>query len=316
MTDYSGTEAVRLDNFESQFYQNEMQTEPEFADIIPLTSNNMELPPFPINALPDTIREYVKTVSEETQTAIDMAAVAAIAALCICVQGKWRIMGKFGHYEPLNLYTLVIADPAQRKSQVQNLIAKPLRDYEKQKNIEIFPEVSKYQAELDFKKSELLGLMKKADKDKNGEIKEQVINAKLEIAELENNPVKPLKLYTDDVTPEQLVTLCYENKERMAIISAEGGIFGTLSGRYSNGIANIEAILHMHACEPVRVERRGRSENMDNPALTMMLSVQPLQNLYTDISLTPLSFQCRTKKIPTGNSVSMNKRITLQYMIQ
>jgi len=45
----------------------------------PIPFRNMDLPQFPVNELPIIIDEYVRAVSETTQTSPDMAAVASLA---------------------------------------------------------------------------------------------------------------------------------------------------------------------------------------------------------------------------------------------
>jgi replicative DNA helicase len=88
-------------------------------------------------------------------------------------------------------------------------------------------------------------------------------------------PVAP-RLTADDVTPEQLATLMYEHGGRIAVLSAEGGIFDMMSGRYSNGVPNLDVFLKGHAGDVLRVDRRGRpAEFVPSPALTLALTVQP-----------------------------------------
>jgi hypothetical protein len=62
----------------------------------------------------------------------------------------------------------------------------------------------------------------------------------------------------------------------MAVLSAEGGIFDVMAGRYSGGVPNLDVYLQGHAGDPMRVDRRGRpTEYVDRPALTVGLAVQP-----------------------------------------
>ena len=62
----------------------------------------------------------------------------------------------------------------------------------------------------------------------------------------------------------------------MAIISAEGGIFDIIGGRYSNGVANLDLFLQGHSGDPVRVDRGSREPVfLNSPALTLGLSPQP-----------------------------------------
>ena len=88
----------------------------------------------------------------------------------------------------------------------------------------------------------------------------------------ENSPV----YVVDDITSEALFKLMSENNERMSVISAEGGVFEIMAGRYnSNGNGNIDVYLKGHAGDQCSNHRIGRkSQSMDSPCLTMSLAVQ------------------------------------------
>jgi hypothetical protein len=71
------------------------------------------------------------------------------------------------------------------------------------------------------------------------------------------------------------MTLLVENDGRLAIISAEGGLFDIIAGRYSKGI-NVDVWLKGHSGDPLKVDRKGRApEYVQKPAITMGLMVQP-----------------------------------------
>ena len=59
--------------------------------------------------------------------------------------------------------------------------------------------------------------------------------AAAQLAEAITVPVMP-RLIADDVTPEAAASLLAEQGGRLAVLSAEGGIFSTLAGRYSGGV--------------------------------------------------------------------------------
>lgn len=83
------------------------------------------------------------------------------------------------------------------------------------------------------------------------------------------------RLTADDCTPEALARLLSENGGRLTVLSAEGGIFDTLAGRYSNK-PNIDAWLKGHCGDPIRVDRIGRDpEYIPHPTLTAILALQP-----------------------------------------
>jgi hypothetical protein len=88
-------------------------------------------------------------------------------------------------------------------------------------------------------------------------------------------PVLP-RLIADDITVEAAASLLAEQNGRLAVLSAEGGIFATLAGRYSSGQPNLEVFLKGHAGDLLRVDRKGRpAEHIPQPALTLGLAVQP-----------------------------------------
>ena len=88
-------------------------------------------------------------------------------------------------------------------------------------------------------------------------------------------PVAP-RLIADDTTPEALTTLLAEQGGRIGVLSAEGGIFEILAGRYSGGQANFEVFLKGHSGDSMRVDRKGRPpEHIPEPAITLGLTVQP-----------------------------------------
>ena len=84
------------------------------------------------------------------------------------------------------------------------------------------------------------------------------------------------RLVADDVTPEAAASLLAEQGGRLAIISAEGGIFDIIAGRYSGNVPNMDLWLKGHSGDPMKVDRKGRPpEYVRRPALTLGLMIQP-----------------------------------------
>ena len=65
-------------------------------DPIPLTHNMVDVPPFPVDALPDVITQKVTEVAEFTQTDPAMAATSALTVLATCVGGHAKIQVRPG----------------------------------------------------------------------------------------------------------------------------------------------------------------------------------------------------------------------------
>jgi hypothetical protein len=234
---------------------------------IPLPFFSTNTPKFPADCLPEALKNYVIAVSEATQTPIDMAAVASLAVISACVQGKFKVMGKPDWTEPLNLYSVIVANPAERKSAVLELLTNPISEYERKENDRLKPDIEKSKIEKKALTKEIEKLINKGtDKQELFARQDEMTNFK---------EIKPLRLIADDVSPEALTSLLADNGGRMSVISSEGGVFEILQGRYSQNV-NIDTFLKAHCGDVIHVDRKGReSEYIQAPCLTVLLSVQP-----------------------------------------
>jgi hypothetical protein len=245
-------------------------------DPIPLTQT-VVVPPFPVDALPTPFAEMVRALSEATQTDPAMAATSALSALSACVGGRAEIEIRSGWREPLNLYTATIAAPGERKSAVQQAMTRPILEVEadlaeKGKAARIEAETRK---QIAVKAAEQQrGLASKAGAGAQDKKIADAIGAAM-IADAIAVPPIP-RLVADDVTPEAAASLLAEQGGRLAIISAEGGIFDIIAGRYSRSIPNMDLWLKGHSGDSLKVDRVGRpSEYVRRPALTLGLMIQP-----------------------------------------
>ena len=237
----------------------------------PIPFDEISLPDFPVDALPDAIADYVNAVAESTQTPPDMAATAALAIVALTMQGKYKVRGKDDWVEPVNLYAVNVAEPAERKSAVISLMTRFMSEYEAEYNKQMSAKLEVNQMAkrvLERKKAAIIEKVSKgkADETELQEVGEEIAN----FAELH-----PLRLYTDDVTTEKLTSILADNGGVAGLVSAEGGIFDLLAGIYSKNV-NIDVFLKAHAGDSLRVDRIGRSsETIQHPALTVLLAVQP-----------------------------------------
>ena len=187
----------------------------------PIPFDDFNLPEFPTDTLPPAVRDYVEAVAETTQASVDMAAVASLAILSICLQGKYRIWGKPDWSEPLNTYCVIVLPPAERKSAVISLMTAPLEEYEQEINSAMDAKIIESQMKKSVLEKERRMLEDRVSKGK-ADASELADKAK-EISAFQET--QPLKLFVDDVTAEKLASVLAENHSKAAIVSAEGGIF-------------------------------------------------------------------------------------------
>ena len=243
--------------------------ESQWEPPIPFTQH--ALPQFPVDAFPPAIQDYVLAVAETTQTPLDMAATAALAVLALCQQGKYRIKGKDDWIEPLNLFTVIVAEPSERKSAVISHMTGAVHRFEAEYNKQHSGTVERSRMEK--------RILERQQKN----LEDMVIKGKAQMEDLQDvamqlanfREVMPMRLYVDDVTTEKLTSVLAENNGTTAIVSAEGGIFDMLAGIYTKNV-NIDVFLKAHSGDDIRVDRIGRSsESISRPALTVLLAVQP-----------------------------------------
>jgi len=260
----------------------------EFDDLIPLTAEPVEVPPFPVDALPKVIANKVVELAEFTQTDRAMAATSALSTLSTCCGGHAKIQVRPGWLEPLCLSTATIADPAERKSAVQESMVSPLHEAEQEMSLAGEIAHMAMQDKLDMAKKTFDQLSKaavaaatkaagpdaSADDKRNAAAAADAANAAKAAMRAVEVPVVP-RLLADDVTPEKVATLLADHGGRIAIISAEGGIFDTIAGRYARAV-NLDVFLKGHSGDRIRVDRQSREpQYIPSPALTVGLMVQP-----------------------------------------
>src|SRR5205085_538628 len=94
------------------------------------------------------------------------------------------------------------------------------------------------------------------------------------MAEAVTVPARP-RLLVDDSTPEALTSILAAQGGRGAVMSAEGGVFDIIAGRYSR-FPSFDVYLKGHAGDELRVDRVGRKpEFIEHPAVTVGLAMQP-----------------------------------------
>jgi replicative DNA helicase len=246
---------------------------------LPLSlERSADLAAFPVGGLPDWLRSFVLAEAEATQTPVDMASMFVLAALATVVAGHVVVEPVAGWREGLNVFVVVAMEPGSRKSAVHRDVISPIVAYERMLVEQAAPDIAE-QATIRRIAEASLAKAEKTAASATDRIERLALEdeARTLSSALDRLDVpSPPRLFTADVTPEKLASLLHENGGRMAVLSAEGGIFDIMAGRYSSGMPNIDVYLAGHAGDPIRVDRRGRPpEFVDRPALTIGLAVQP-----------------------------------------
>ena len=237
-------------------------------------------PVFPAGVFPPVIEEYLDNVAKQEQVRREMVYPAALAALALCTQGKYKVEypDATRYQQHLCLYIGIVADPSERKSPVfKKVILKPFYKWYNDVKGDYEAEKARYKAE----RKELLKQLEAAVK--GGTCKEKAATAVDDITGLEEQlaekkpPRNPYCLF-DDTTPEALAKKLLESGENGGIFSEEAAFMEILAGRYTDKGKNQspELVLKAYNAEPVRVNRVSREELvLERPLLSMCLMLQP-----------------------------------------
>ncbi|HEV7149031.1 MAG TPA: DUF3987 domain-containing protein [Pedococcus sp.] len=233
---------------------------------------------FPVEALPAHLATMVAAVAEFTQTDPAMAGTTSLAMLAAAAGGRVQLEVRRGWREPVNLFTVTVAAPGERKSAVQAVMSEPLHEAEEEladrvreqvRDASITKDVATKAAEVARAKAG-----KAATPEERKELMEEAIGA-MQAADAIEVPTLP-RLLADDITPERCAGVLAEQGGSLAVVSAEGGIFDIIAGRYSPGAPALDVWLKGHSGDQLRIDRQSRAPQfIPNPALTLCLMIQP-----------------------------------------
>lgn len=244
-----------------------------WAEPIPLTEGRA-LPTFRTECLPDWLGAMVDAVATSTQTPTDLAGSVALAALSTAAQGRVHVQAGPDWVEPANLFTCTALPPGNRKSSVFAAMVRPILDAEAELAEAARPAIIEAITEAEIARRAAEQALAAASKNPSDPDAANGAKSAAMEADQVTVPVQP-KLVADDITPEAAKSLLAEQNGRLAILSAEGGIFATIAGRYS-GVPDLDVFLKGHAGDMLRVVRKSApAEYVAAPALTLGLAVQP-----------------------------------------
>jgi len=221
-----------------------------WPDLVPL---HHKVPPeLPVENWPSVLFDYVEGASAETETPRALPAMLAVAVISAAVQRVLSVEVKPGYTEPPNVYVAVGLVPGTRKSQEFKRATRPLVRWEAKQRQSADEQRAEAESKLATHNQRVSELRKRAAKATDDDEAEDLAQ---QVADLEAKAPtipKPARLFTGDVTTEHLGTMMAEQREAVAVMNAEGGLFETMAGRYGNGIPNFDLFLSGHAGDPVR----------------------------------------------------------------
>ncbi|KTD62406.1 DUF3987 domain-containing protein [Legionella shakespearei] len=181
--------------------------------------------PYPLDALPDTIRKAVIEVQSFTKAPIPLVAASAITALSLVGQTYVDIKRAEKLSGPTGLFLITIADSGERKSTCDGFFTRAIHDYVKNKEDTAKPLIKEHSAKLTAWQSKVDGVKTKirqlAGAGDDTSIQEKEL---LNLEFIKPTLLKVPKLVYSDITPEALKLNLGTTWPSASIVSSEGGI--------------------------------------------------------------------------------------------
>ncbi len=256
------------------------ETPREWPPIVEVLSALDASPPpsFPIESLDVApwLRDIVEHSARAFDVPLDLPAVFALGTLAVATQRIADTRPREGWVQPLCLFLCAALNPGERKSDIARLFMRPLRDFERQENERLGPEIARSTEVLAGLETELRSA--RTAKASGKDSKRNPSDLAVEIERFKADMPRKLSLFADDVTPQAIASELENQGGNYALISAEGNtVFANAAGRYdSKGGSNFENLLKGHAGDSIRVARRAAETIIvDDPRLSVVLACQP-----------------------------------------
>lgn len=233
--------------------------------------------PYPLDALPETVRLAVREVQAFTKAPIPLVASSALAAISLAIQAHVDVKREEKLTGPVGLFLLTIADSGERKSTCDGFFMQAIREYESQQIEEAKPLMSDFQAAQEAWEAKRNGIKEKIRQHaKNGKPTGEQEDTLRHLEHDKPDPPKVLKLIYGDATPEALKWSLGKLWPSGGVISSEAGIvFGAHGMGKDSVMRNLATLNQLWDGVDIATERRAsESFTVQGARLTIALQVQ------------------------------------------
>lgn len=211
----------------------------------PLTAN-IEPEAYPVDALPDVIREAAEEVAGFVKAPFPLVVGSALGALSLAIQAHCDIKRAERLTGPIGLFMLSIADSGERKTTCDGFFTSAIRQYEAEQAELAAPLLKDYTAALASWNAEREGILS-AIKDA-GKKGKAVAELRDNLTQLEHDkPESPRipRLILGDETPENLAYTLAKNWPSAGVVSSEAGVVFGAHGMGKDSVMRNMALLNV-----------------------------------------------------------------------
>ncbi len=234
--------------------------------------------PYPVQALPEVLRDAVQEVQAFVQSPMALVACSALSVLSVAAQGLVNVRRDAQLLGPVSLYLLAVAESGERKSTCDRLLGAALREWERDQARTLAPEQvahSSAVAIFEAKRNGLLEAVRRLRRDGQNTAQEEAALDELTGQAPQATPVP--RLLFADATPEALSHALATGWPSGAVMSAEAGaVFGSHGMGQETLLRNLALLNVLWDGGEIAVDRRSKpSFCLRDRRLTFGLMVQP-----------------------------------------
>ena len=215
------------DELHSMLHAAQPAKKSESAAPIPLMPDTNIAAPYPVHALPTTIRDAVLSYQRYGKQPLEMVAMSALSNMALACQGLVNIARDEKLKSPISLRFIVAAESGERKTSADRQFAQAARDWQKQRQTDMQDDVKKAAAAIKAYEAQRAGLLSQITNftKKGQHASANKIKDELEILEL-TAPAMPVvpRLFYEDTTQEALIEALSKGWPSAALSSDEAAI--------------------------------------------------------------------------------------------
>ncbi|MCK0188233.1 YfjI family protein [Aeromonas hydrophila] len=225
-----------------------------------------------IERLDGSLLEPLNYVADRTKAPKFMILTQMLSVISIASQQLVDISPKSGMKMPTSLYILILAASGERKSTVDKLLMKPVREFEKWLSEQAEYAQQRYQTDFELwcmkqkmLKKELIEMYKQGE--------EQTTLIEAWHAHQLNKPTPPIvrRILAEDVTVAKLKSMLAGENTSLALVSDEAGTLLSSDLMKDNALFN-----SLWSGQTIRVDRANATEvHIEGARLTLSMQVQP-----------------------------------------
>lgn len=247
-----------------------------WPEALPLVAT-VEAEPYPVDALPEGIRQAVEEVAAFVKAPVAMVASSALAALALAAQARIDVKRADRLTGPVGLFFLTIADSGERKSTCDGFFSEPIREYDRTQAENAKPGLKDYAAAYAGWAAERDGILTAIKQaSKSGKSPDDFKRKLSGIESSQPAPPRVPRLLHGDDTPEHLAYALARQYPSAGVLTAEAGlVFGSHGMGTDSVMRNLALLNTLWDGGTHQVGRRtSESFTVRGARLTMGLQVQ------------------------------------------